>query len=343
MNKGVKLLLAVLCLGVLIGAYFGVRSISDDGETPAETTTYLFVVETDPANLVGIKYELNGKAYTFAYNGSKWINPADEHMPLDQTAIATSASALTTVACNRFISQTGNTSAEYGLDDPTCTVTLTYSDGSTVAYSIGAKNKHTSEYYFTKAGSTAVYGVNGAILDYCSKTYDDLLALDKIESIDTAKVEKIVTAGPFGSLTLEKLTRTETEVDSEGVSQEKKVTYYVLTNEAGEKNELDAETGDEIVDGVLAPIVLSCPDYYAEDGELAKYGLDAPVTLTVHYYEELQISTENSSAGTIKNQVQYVISFGFVKNAEGKDTVYMQLPDSDMVFEVDASAFASLF
>jgi hypothetical protein len=63
----------------------------------------------------------------------------------------------------------------------------------------------------------------------------------------------------------------------------------------------------------------------------------------VHYTEELNVSTESSSAGKVQTPMTYVILFGFVKNDEGKTEVYMQLAGSDMVFSVDVSAFESLF
>ncbi|MBQ2734118.1 MAG: DUF4340 domain-containing protein [Clostridia bacterium] len=343
MNKGVKLLLAVVVLGVLIAAWFGVRGMSDTADEPEDTTTYLFVVRTDPAQLVSIEYDIKGEKVAFEYRDGTWINPAEPYMPLDQTQIATVASALTTVACNRLISAEGNNSAEYGLDAPSYSITMKYTDGSTVEYYIGLQNKHTSEYYLSVKGSAAVYSVNPAILDYCSNKYEDLLVLDEIEDIAASKVNKIVTESEKGTVTLEKLTRTVSAESEDGGTEEISETYYVLTNEAGSAVELDAETGDEIVDGVLTPIVLSCPDYHLEENERGTYGLASPTKLTVHYTEELEISTENSSAGKVQTPMKYEISFGFVQNGEEKAVAYMQLPDSDMVFSVDISAFESLF
>lgn len=343
MNKGVKLLLAVAVLGVLIAAWFGVRSIPQGTEALDEETTYLFVVATDPATLTFMEYEVNGETVSFEYKDGKWINPADEYMPLDQTQVGTIASALTTVACNRFISADGNSSAEYGLDAPSYRITMKYNDGSTVEYYIGLQNKHTTEYYLSVKGSGAVYGVNAAILDYCTAVYEDMLVLDEIEEIAYDKVNKLVAELSGGNVTLEKLTRKEETQIEDGETVESTVTYYVLTNEAGSAVELDAETGDSIVKGVLNPVVLECVDYYAEESELAAYGLNTPVKLTVHYTEELAISTETSSSGKVHTPMQYTIRFGFVQTGEEKADAYMILPDSDMVFSVDVSAFESLF
>ena len=343
MNKGVKLLLAVVVLGVLVAAWFGVRNISDSTEEPEETTTYIFVVETDPAELTRMEYEANGDVVAFEYSDGKWVNPSDPYMPLDQTQVATIASALTTVACNRVVSADASESAEYGLDAPSYRITMKYSDGSAVEYYLGAQNKHTSEYYLSVKGSTAVYSVNPAILDYCGFAYDDMLVLDEIEDIAANKVDKIVTETATGTITLEKLTRTVTVTNEDGTTEDSEGTYYVLTNEAGSAVELDAETGDDIVDGVLSPIVLSCPDYHVEESERAAYGLDDPIKLTVYYTEELEVSTESSSAGKVQTSMQYVITFGMVENGEEEAEAYMVLPDSDMVFAVDASAFESLF
>lgn len=343
MNKGVKLLLAVVVLGVLVAAWLGVRGMSDPIDEPEDTTTYLFVVETDPAMLSFMEYEVNGETVSFEYKDGSWINPADAYMPLDQTRIGTIASALTTVACNRMIASDGNSSAEYGLDAPSCRITMKYTDGSTVEYYIGLQNKHTSEYYLAVKGSTAVYSVNPAILDYCGDKYDELLVLDEIEDIAADMVNKIVTESENGTVTLEKLSRTVTVVNEDGEEEESEEIYYVLTNEAGTPVELDAETGDEIIDGVLNPIVLSCPDFHVEESERAAYGFDAPIKLTVHYIEELSVSTETSSSGKVQTPRQYVISFGTVQNGEEAAEFYMLLPESDMVFSVDVSAFESLF
>ena len=343
MNKGVKLLLGVVVLGVLVAAWLGVRGMSDTADVPAETTTYLFVVQTNPASLTHMEYAIGDEIVSFEYKDGAWINPADPYMPLDQTTVGTIASALTTVACNRFISADGNNSAEYGLDNPSYRITMKYNDGSTVEYYIGLQNKHTSEYYLAVKGSEGVYGVNAAILDYCSVLYTDILVLDEVAEIDAASVNKLVSETASGTITLEKLTRTETTEDENGETVEATVTYYVLTNEAGSAVELDEETGDEIIDGVLQPVILDCVDYHVEEAELQTYGLDAAIKLTVHYTEELNVSTETSSAGKVQTPMTYVISFGFVQNGEEKADAYMLLPESEMVFSVDVSAFESLF
>ena len=344
MKKGVKLIISVCALAVIVVAWMLVKNAPQSDIGTEDTTTLLYVVETDPALLRSITLQFGGETYKYVYGEGKWQNPADGHMPLDQTTVATAASALTTIACNRSVVDNNSNDAEYGLDSPSYIITLGYSDGTEVEYYIGDQNIHTKEYYFSLKGKAGVYSVNPALLEYCTFKYEDILALDKIEEIDPATVTSVTTLSSLGTITFTPGERVETSVNAEGETEETTVTFYTLKNEAGEETELDAETGSAVLEGLLSPVIVSCADYYVTEEELSAYGLDNAVTVTVDYTVQLDISTETSSGGKVSTPMQYKILFGFVKDVEGgADKVYMQFEDSNMVFEVNVNEFASLF
>ena len=343
MKKGIKLILAAVALCVLVGAWLLVRRIPDSDQEPAATTELIYVVKTDPALLSTMEYSFGGETYRFAYTNGKWVNPADLHMPLDQTELGYTASALTTVACNRFVSDSGADGEEYGLDEPGYRIVLTYTDGSSVSYKIGDKNIHTSDYYFAVEGNSSVYMVNAALLGYCDRTYDELLSLDKIREIDAEAVTKIISETPTGTITFTPGERTVTETDEEGNETSSQEVYYTLKNEAENESELDETSGSAVLKGILSTVIVSCADYYAESAELAAYGLDAATTVTIYYTVEQAASSESATTGTVKTEVSYTLSFGFIEEADGTRTAYLRLPESDMVFRVDISACSALF
>lgn len=344
MKKGVKLIISVCVLAVIVVAWMLVKRIPQTDTGAEDTTTLLYVVETDPAELRSITLRFDGGTYKYVYNGTEWQNPADEYMPLDQTTVATAASALTTIACNRCIVDNDSNNAEYGLDSPSYTITLGYSDGTGVEYYIGDQNIHTSEYYFALKGKAAVYSVNPALLEYCTFKYEDILALDEIEEIDSETVTSVTSLSSLGTITFTPGERMEITVNSEGEKEETAVTFYTLKNEAGEETELDSETGSDVLQGLLSPVIVSCVDYHVTADELSAYGLDKAVIVTVDYTVQLDVSTEISSSGKVSTPMQYKILFGFVPSENGDaDTVYMQFQDSDMVFEVNVNEFSSLF
>ncbi len=344
MNKSVRLIAALVILAVLVAAWIVVNKMtSDKGGEPDETESDLiFTVRTDPAAITSMQYTSDGETYSFVFTDSEWRNPSDSHMPLDQKKLASAASALTTVACSRLISSDAAGSAEYGLDSPSHTVSLSFSDGTAVSYYIGGYNKHTDEYYFNVKGETAVYSVAKGITDYCSDTYSDLIAEDKMEEIDSESVTSITSRTKNGVITLTKGLREETVTDDSGTESKNTTVFYTLKNEAGAEEELDGEEGLKIVSALLSPAKLTLADYWLEDSEKASYGLDSPTEIIVSYDKVLEVTNESSSSSvSMKQPAEYTILIGAVTSPDGA-IFYMQFGGSAMVFEIDASSVSAL-
>ncbi len=343
MKKGVKLALAAALLAALALAWVLVSRQTEEPLPAEETAAPIVLVEEGAAALSSLRYTAGeGEERAFLSRGGTWYAEKDEKMPLEQTSVAEIAATLGSVTAARFVVADGAGSAEYGLDSPSATVTLGYEDGSTLSYYLGAKNVHTGEYYFNREGEKAVYTVSSALIGACGNAPEDLIREDKIESIPQEKVTAVASETPLGAITLTPSARTETSTDEDGKETEKTVTVYLLKNEAGAEEELDEETGSAILAGLLSPTVVSRVDYYLEEEELAAYGLDAPVKITVSYTEERTVTAEGSSGGTLTEARSYTLSFGRV--ADGEETkTYLRLPGSDMAFLVDVSAFSLLF
>ena len=342
MKKGVKLIVAALALAVLAVAWILVNKNQSAPAPEAETTAPTRLLQEGASPLVSLAYTREGETCSLLARGGTWYAAEDEKMPLDQTLVQETVSALSSVTAARFVVADGAGSAEYGLDEPSVTVTLGYENGSALTYFLGDKNVHTSEYYFNLEGEGAVYTVAASLRDACTPSCEDLIREDKIAQIPQDKVTEVKSETPLGTVTLTPETRKETSVDGDGKETEETVTVYRLKNEAGAEEELDEETGSAILAGLLSPTVLSRADYYLEESELAAYGLDAPVRITVSYTEERAVTAEGSSGGTVTEAKTYTLAFGRVSDGEETKT-YLRLPDSDMAFSVDVSAFSLLF
>ncbi|MBQ7171285.1 MAG: DUF4340 domain-containing protein [Clostridia bacterium] len=343
MKKGVKLALAAAVLLALALAWILVNRQTEDPLPAEETAAPTVLVGEKTASLSSLRYTVKGgEECAFLSRGGTWYAASDEKMPLEQTSVSEIAATLGSVTATRFVVADGAASAEYGLDAPSAAVTLGYEDGSSLSYFLGAKNVHTGEYYFNREGEKAVYTVSSALIGACESAPEDLIREDKIETIPQDKVTAVTSETPLGTITLTPSTRTVSSTDEDGKDTEETVTVYLLKNEAGAEEELDEETGSAILAGLLAPTIVSRADYYLEEEELAAYGLDAPVRITVSYTEERTVTAEGSSGGTLTEARSYTLSFGRV--ADGEETkTYLRLPGSDMAFLVDVSAFSLLF
>lgn len=105
-----------------------------------------------------------------------WVDPSDPDRDLDETTCGTLASSLTGVSITQTLTDVDNLS-EYGLDNPSYVVEITFTDGSTKKITIGDTNSVSGTVYCYLDDDTAtVYAVSTSITTNLNQTIDDLTA-----------------------------------------------------------------------------------------------------------------------------------------------------------------------
>lgn len=279
-SKTVKLISAVAALGVLSGAYAGVKSYvasQEEKEAEDEEDEEISVVDMDSDEVSFVSYTLDSASVTFEKEDDSWVNKEDKNFPLNSSDVDDAVSGLTSLTASQEIDDVEDLS-EYDLDDPVYTITLTDSDGEETSIDIGLENESSSQYYIKKSDEDSkVYVVDSSSIEpFMGNLYD------------------FAEAGTFPSVT----SATITEVDVE-----KENGYTIKENDDGLSWNVSDDKVDESADTSATSSVtsaignLSFGDFInyncSDDSE---YGFDNPyAVITVKYTEEEEVEPDEDT------------------------------------------------
>ena len=159
-KKSLWILLGILIL--LIGVYFGighwqkVQKEKDDLEK--EKSKITLVKGNDWKKL---SYTKDGSELRFEKKEDTWYVEGDDKTKLTQSYVTAIAEAFSDLQAVREL-KGGDELSDYGLDNPTYTVTLTDKDGKQIVCYIG--NEAGENYYFTMGEKKKVYLIPGEVV-----------------------------------------------------------------------------------------------------------------------------------------------------------------------------------
>lgn len=278
-NKTVKMVLAVVVLGVCCGAYAGVKTYvahqeQKESEEDSEESTTVFTASTD--NIKSLDFMVDDTKTTFEKDDDSWVKKDETDFPVNQTTLDSAASAIASVDSDRVLEDVDDLS-EYGLDSPSNTIKIVTKsdeedgDDITTTLYVGDENSSTSQYYVRKDDDEkTVYLIDSSCVEPFAKSLNDYAQMDDFPAIsNTDTITKISVDGD-NSYELSK--------------DEDTSTWSVKGSEDEEK--ADSATVSSLVSSFGSMAYSSLADYKCDDK--SKYGLDKPyATITVDYQEEV--------------------------------------------------------
>lgn len=278
-NKTVKMVLAVVVLGVCCGAYAGVKTYvahqeQKESEEDSEESTTVFTALTD--NIKSLDFMVDDTKTTFEKDDDSWVKKDETDFPVNQTTLDSAASAIASVDSDRVLEDVDDLS-EYGLDSPSNTIKIVTKsdeedgDDITTTLYVGDENSSTSQYYVRKDDDEkTVYLIDSSCVEPFTKSLNDYAQMDDFPAIsNTDTITKISVDGD-NSYELSK--------------DEDTSTWSVKGSEDEEK--ADSATVSSLVSSFGSMAYSSLADYKCDDK--SKYGLDKPyATITVDYQEEV--------------------------------------------------------
>ena len=278
-NKTVKMVLAVVVLGVCCGAYAGVKTYvahqeQKESEEDSEESTTVFTASTD--NIKSLDFMVDDTETTFEKDDDSWVKKDETDFPVNQTTLDSAASAIASVDSDRVLEDVDDLS-EYGLDSPSNTIKIVTKsdeedgDDITTTLYVGDENSSTSQYYVRKDDDEkTVYLIDSSCVEPFTKSLNDYAQMDDFPAIsNTDTITKISVDGD-NSYKLSK--------------DEDTSTWSVKGSEDEEK--ADSATVSSLVSSFGSMAYSSLADYKCDDK--SKYGLDKPyATITVDYQEEV--------------------------------------------------------
>lgn len=214
------LILAVVCL-LCVGAYFGARYLGT-AEENEETETFTatdFSVSDVIELIVSGDYPLN-----FTKDNDVWKDAQDRNASISQSMVESLLTQIHHVTSDTCIENPEDL-GQYGLDEPSMTITVTLKNGSSIILNIGDANGMTGDYYLQVEGNTSVYTLSPSVVSAFEKTPEDFI----------------------------EETETESETESEPVTESATETGSSLETETSTETggTLDAETSAETGSGVV--------------------------------------------------------------------------------------------
>lgn len=257
-NKALLILLGVLI--VLLAAYFALKAWNRQQAEKDEESDAVVVTQIDPAEIKAISYDIGDGERAFEKRDGTWIYTPDADFPLDQSVPETIAEDMGQLKADRELVD-GDELADYGLEEPDYTVTLTEADGTVTEIKFG--NTVDDYYYVSLDDSGTVYTVPSSAADNLSQSLNDMAQFDDYPSIGSGNLKKVViTSG-----------ETSTVYDSE--------------------NEEQSEDISAIAGGLGTVALSEAADYSVADADRGNYGLDnaSRTTVEVTYTEDNEDKT----------------------------------------------------
>lgn len=311
-KKTVKLVSAVVVLGVLCAAYEGVNFYvtSQEEKETEENDTSVDLVSLEADDITAVSFTADQNEVEFDKKDDSWTEKSDANFPVNQDTVDSAVKGVASLTADQEISDVEDMS-QYDLDNPQNTITLTTADGDT-SLQVGMESSNNQYYVKKEDDDKNVYLVSSSSIEpFMGTLYD------------------FAESGTFPSVT--SATITDVKVDKEN--------SYELTQDADNLfwNVSDGKTTEK-ADTTKAGTVTSAigslaydkfVDYNCTDD--SKYGFDDPyAVITVKYTEDEQETQTVEKTLTI-----------YVGDETGDDR-YVKVDDSKEVYTITKDSLTDI-
>ena len=324
-KKTVKLVSAVVVLGVACGAYVSVNSYvsSQEAKEAEEEDKSVDLISLKADEVTAVSFKADDADVEFDRKDDSWTEKSDADFPVNQDTVDDAVKGVASLTADQEISDVEDLS-QYELDDPQNTITLTTADGDTTLQ-VGMESSN-NQYYVKKADDDKnVYLVSSTSLEpFMGGLYD------------------FAESGTFPSVT--SATITDVKVDKED--------GYELTQDADNlfwnvSDGKDTEKADTTKAGNVTSAIGSLAydkfvDYNCTDD--AKYGFDDPyAVITAKYTEDADSSdteddSEEEETKTVTVDKEITI---YVGDETGSDR-YVKVDDSKEVYTITEDSLTDI-
>ena len=325
-KKTVKLVSAVVALGVVSGAYVGVNSYvsSQEKKESEEEDTSVELTSLSTDDITSVAFTAGQDNVEFDKKDDAWSEKSDADFPVDQDTVNTAVGGIASLSAAQEISDVEDLS-EYDLDSPQNEIKLTTDDGDTVLQ-IGMENESTSQYYVKKSDDDKnVYLVDSSAVEpFMGTLYD------------------FAESGTFPSVTSS--TITEVKVDKEDgyeLTQDPDNLFWNISD--GKTSEkADTDKAGTVTSAIGSLAYDSFVDYNCTDD--SKYGFDDPyAVITAKYTEDADSSdteddSEEEETKTVTVDKEITI---YVGDETGSDR-YVKVDDSKEVYTITEDSLTDI-
>ena len=303
-KKGKGLLFAVLILIVLLVLYFVIdlqqKKADQEAETEETEESSLPVsVTNDEIAKVTVK---NGDVtMTYTKNDDTWTYEEDSDFPLDESAVDTKMSKLTSLTVDRVLESPEDLS-EYGLDEPKQEVTVLKTDGTAFTLYIGNQNSSNNDFYVKVDDGTDVYTMPASSVNVFDMQPYDVAKADTFPTLESTNIRNI---------------KVEKEDGTVEFSSDENGTSWTVKDQDGNEEEAGTTAASDLTTAVSSLSYKDFVDYKGDD--LARYGLDKPAETVTVVSEETEAATESETAEETVSEAEAVSGTETAESENGSE------------------------
>lgn len=233
------------------------------------------VYTVDANTVTALTWTYEGGTYRLYKTPDGWVSPDAQGIAIDQKAVSAMLENITTIKAEKTLEAASG--ENYGLDSPVSVVSITTADGQD-QITFGSTNGMGTHRYVTN-GDGQIYLVRASVLIPFRNRLSGVVEREAVPNLGNADTVTITNAS--GTITM----------------------TYVMTDETtGSWYNGEEKLNDTAVVKLLRPVSsirwMDCVAYDAQEADLAKYGLDAPVSVLTSQEGETTITVEfGASAG----------------------------------------------
>ena len=276
-KKTVKLVSAVVVLGVLCAAYEGVNFYvtSQEEKETEENDTSVDLVSLEADDITAVSFTADQNEVEFDKKDDSWTEKSDANFPVNQDTVDSAVKGVASLTADQEISDVEDMS-QYDLDNPQNTITLTTADGDT-SLQIGMESSNNQYYVKKEDDDKNVYLVSSSSIEpFMGTLYD------------------FAESGTFPSVT--SATITDVKVDKENSYELTQDADNLFWNVSDGKTTEKAETtkAGTVTSAIGSLAYDKFVDYNCTDD--SKYGFDDPyAVITVKYTEDEAVESDEDS------------------------------------------------
>ena len=303
-KKGKGLLFAVLILIVLLVLYFVIdlqqKKADQEAETEETKDSSLPVSVTDD-EIAKVTVKNGDVTMSYTKNDDTWTYEEDSDFPLDESAVDTKMSKLTSLTVDRVLESPEDLS-EYGLDEPKQEVTVLKTDGTAFTLYIGNQNSSNNDFYVKVDDVTDVYTMPASSVNVFDMQPYDVAKADTFPTLESTNIRNI---------------KVEKEDGTVEFSSDENGTSWTVKDQDGNEEEAGTTAASDLTTAVSSLSYKDFVDYKGDD--LARYGLDKPAETVTVVSEETEAATESETAEETVSEAEAVSGTETAESENGSE------------------------
>ena len=299
------------------------------------------ILEVDSSTVQSLSWTYESETLSFHRDGN-WRYDEDEAFPVDEEKMNELLETFQAFGA-AFIIHDVTDFAQYGLDDPVCTIDLTTEDAS-YEIQLGDYSSMDSQRYVS-IGDGNVYLAVSDPLDSFDLQLSDMIAHDEVPSFDEVSSIHFEKPEAYDVVWQEYTEDNAYTLCSDDV-------YYKQDGDS--LLPLDTSSVESYLSSISNTDFTDYVTYNVTDEELASYGLDDPEATVAVEYTELDGKEEASSTFTLsvsRDPVELAAQAAeevlnndssAAESAEETITAYARINDSKIVYKISGSSYEAL-